>query len=194
MTLRSIVTEHLYLQRKATPANPPTGIAVVYLKYNEPEQNLNTVLGTIIRQLLHDHESIPDVLQEIYENQDDPNAAPSLKKLSRILLEMCETCYSTVFLIIDALDECEDKFRWELLDILRPLPNSRLMITSRLLPGIEEELEGFSRLDVKANKADIELFINRQIENNKNLKKIVSQHPAMRRDIHVAVVKTAQDM
>jgi hypothetical protein len=164
------------------------------LKYNEPEQNLNTVLGTIIRQLLHDHESIPDVLQEIYENQDDPNAAPSLKKLSRILLEMCETCYSTVFLIIDALDECEDKFRWELLDILRPLPNSRLMITSRLLPGIEEELEGFSRLDVKANKADIELFINRQIENNKNLKKIVSQHPAMRRDIHVAVVKTAQDM
>lgn len=103
--------------------------------------------------------------------------------------------YTEVFLVIDALDECSDELRWGLMEKLRECqPQVRLMITSRFLESIDEELEDFERLEIKANKADLELFIDHHIQKNKNLGRVVEKSPGMRVDIKEAVVKTAEDM
>lgn len=192
---RSIVADRLLKQQKEIQERTSvSGVAIVYLSYNEQGQTMSAVLGSIIQQLLYDHDSIPDVIHELYETNDRANFAPSHRQLGETLLTLCKAYFGQVFVILDALDECSDELRWGLLDFLRPIDNCQLLVTSRLLAIIEEELEGFSVLEIKASKADIEIFINGQIETNRNLKKMVSKFPAIRGEIHAGVVTTAQDM
>lgn len=68
------------------------------------------------------------------------------------------------------------------------------MVTSRLLESIQEELEDFEQLEIKAHKSDIELFVDRQIRKNKNLRRIVQKKPTLREDIKEEVVKTAENV
>ena len=103
--------------------------------------------------------------------------------------------YTEVFFIIDGLDECPEEVRWGLVERLQGFQsNVQLMITSRYLDSIAEELEGFARFEIKANKDDIELFIDHQIRKNRNLRRIVEKSPSLRQDMKVAVVKTAENM
>lgn len=73
-------------------------------------------------------------------------------------------------------------------------PQVRLLVTSRHLDSIEEDLRDFERLEIKANKADLELFINHHIQKNKNLRRVVQKGPTISDDVKFAVVRTAEDM
>ena len=57
------------------------------------------------------------------------------------------------YVIVDALDECTEEMRWELMEILRSEElGVQLLLTSRFLDNIEEELEGAERLEIKATR------------------------------------------
>ena len=82
--------------------------------------------------------------------------------------------YQKVYFIIGALDECTEEVRWGLVEQLRRFQDVvQILVTSRFLGSIQEELEDFVQLEKKANRSDIELFIDRQIRKNKNLRKAV---------------------
>jgi hypothetical protein len=103
--------------------------------------------------------------------------------------------YTKVYCVIDALDECSEELRWDLLEKLDHFqPKLHLLITSRFLDSIAEELSSFERFEIKANKADIELFIDNQIRKNRNLRKHVEKSSTLRDDIKTSVVRTAEDM
>lgn len=103
--------------------------------------------------------------------------------------------HKEVFCVIDALDECHENLRWELIERLESLgPKLRVLITSRYLDSIAEELETYQRFEIRANKADIELFIEHQIRRNRNLRKIVQRSPSLRDDIKQGVFNTAKNM
>ncbi len=192
---RSIVANHLFVERQRDEqANRRTAIAIIYLKYNDPEQTLNTILGSILKQFLQDCESIQDILRDMYNGNVDPKSTPSSIQISTALSSLAKSYYDEIFLVVDALDECSDEIRWGLIEVLDRLPNTRLIITSRFFDVIEEDLHHFERFEIKAHRADIELFINQQIEKNKNLRKMVEKAPKIREDIMEGVVQTAQDM
>ena len=65
---------------------------------------------------------------------------------------------------------------------------------SRFLDSIAEEMEQYDRFEIKANKGDIELFIDRHIKKNRNLRKLVDKSSSLRDDIKISVVRTAEDM
>jgi hypothetical protein len=170
------------------------GIAVIYLRYNEPEQTLENVLGSILKQLAQEHESVPAPLEELYEVHRERSTPPSLDEVTAALSSTVEA-FEEVFLVVDALDECSEEVRWGLVERLRNLqPGLRLLITSRYLDAIDEELEGFGHYQIKANKADIELFIDAQIRKNRHLRKIVGRSPSLRDDMKDAIVQTADEM
>ncbi len=130
----------------------------------------------------------------MYEHHRERNTPPSLDEVSGALLSVIET-YNEVFFIVDALDECSEELRWGLLERLQRFqPKVRLLITSRYLDSIDEELSDFERCEIKANKADIELFIDHQIRKNRNLRRIVEKSPSLRGNIKDGVVKTAENM
>jgi predicted RNA-binding protein YlqC (UPF0109 family) len=74
------------------------------------------------------------------------------------------------------------------------ITNKLRLVTSRLLESIQEELEDFEQLEIKAHKSDIELFVDRQIRKNKNLRQIVQKITTLREDIKEGVAKTAENM
>lgn len=192
--LSSIVVDHLRQLRVSNKINANCGIAVVYLKYNDPKQTLENILASLLKQLLQSLQSVPKPLEELFERHRDQNTTPSLDDISGTLLSLIEP-YPDVFFIVDALDECTDEVRWELLGKLRECqPKVRLLITSRFLNSIDQELEDFERLEIKANRADLELFIDHRIEKNRNLRAVVQKSPKLRDDIKTAVIKTAEDM
>jgi hypothetical protein len=185
---------HLRDQRARDKVENSVGIAIIYLKYNDPDQTLENILGSLAKQLVEDQGVTLKPLQELYERHHARGTSPSQDDISEILLSLMGM-YTDVFFVVDALDECGEEIRWGLVEKLRGFqPKVHLMITSRFLDSIEEELEGFERLEIKANKADIELFIDQQIMKNKNLRRIAEKSPAMRDDIKEGVVRTAEDM
>ena len=100
-----------------------------------------------------------------------------------------------MYCVIDALNECSEELRWDLLKkIDQYQPKLQLLITSRFLDSIAEKLSDFERFEIKANKADIEIFIDNQIKKNRNLRKHVAKSSTLRDDIKTSVVRTAEDM
>lgn len=165
-----------------------------YLKYNEPEQTIDNIFSSFLKQLAQDCDPIPPALVELYEHHQDRTTSPTLDELTENLSKMLEG-YTKVFCVVDALDECSEELRWELIERLDQFqPKIRLLITSRFLDSIADELSDYERFEIKANKADIELFIDHQIKKNRNLRKLVDKSPTLRNDIKTNVVRTAEDM
>ncbi|MCJ1401500.1 hypothetical protein MMC11_004714 [Xylographa trunciseda] len=191
--LASVTVNHLRRDR-AEESKSSIGIAVVYLKYNEPEQTLENILASLLKQLTQEHDFIHSALLKLYERHQERNTPPSLDEVFETLSSVVQA-YTEMYFIIDGLDECSEEVRWGLVERLQSFePKLHLMITSRYLDSIAEELEGFSRFEIKANKVDIELFIDHQIRKNRNLRKIIYKSPSLRQDMKVAVVKTAENM
>lgn len=190
--LASIVINHLRQSRDEV-LRADIGVAVIYLKYNEPEQTVNSLLGSILRQLIQDSNYIGQAVQDLYEHHRQRSTPPPLESILLLLQKTFDT-HSETYLIIDGLDECEEETRWDLIDQVNKFPGIHLMVTSRYLSAIEDELENFVRFEIKANKMDMELFIDYQIQRNRNLRRMVQRAPRLKQDIKSAVVKTAENM
>jgi hypothetical protein len=64
--------------------------------------------------------------------------------------------------VLDALHECVDDNRQELLSKLRELQSKtdlRLMATSRFIPDIVEEFNGLHELEVRADDVDVKRYV-----------------------------------
>ena len=190
---RSIIINHLR-QGRPEESKGLVGITFIYFKYNETDQTFDNILSSLLKQLLQDSEDIPPNILSFYERHRDRKTSPKIDEISQALSTMIES-HEEVFCIIDALDECNEDLRWELVDKLETLgPKLRVLVTSRYLDSIAEELEGYQQFEIKANKADIELFIEHQIRRNRNLRKIVEKSPSLRGDIKKGVFNTAENM
>lgn len=58
---------------------------VLYLKYNEPEQTIDNVLASLLKQLAEESSIIPPVLLELYEYHRDRNTSPRFDEISEAL-------------------------------------------------------------------------------------------------------------
>ena len=170
------------------------GVAFLYLKYNETDQTLDNLLGNLLRQLIQELEHVPSSLMELYAHHHSRSTSPSSDELVKILDPILSS-FSETFLIVDGLDECEESLRWDLLEELEKFqPKLRLLITSRYLDTISEDLELFERFEIRAKPEDLELYIDHQMKKNKNLRRIIQRTPKIKDDIKSAVVKTADSM
>lgn len=190
---RSTIINHLR-QGRPEESKGLLGITFIYFKYNETDQTIENILSSLLKQLLQDSEDIPPDLLSLYERHRDQNTSPKTDEIFQALSTMIKS-HEEVFCIIDALDECNEDLRWELVDRLESLGRKlRILITSRYLDSIAEELEIYQRFEIRANRADIELFIDYQIRRNKNLRKIVEKSSSLRDDIKTGIFNTAENM
>jgi hypothetical protein len=76
------------------------------------------------------------------------------------------TQYPYVFIVVDALDECQRETRRQLLSkllVLQKEADLRLTATSRFVPDVEDALRPAIRLEVKASNEDVKQFVIGQI-------------------------------
>ena len=128
----------------------------------------------------------------LFEHHRDRKTSPSVDDLTDVLTSTLES-YEELFLVIDGLDECVEQLRWELIEHLERFRLKLwVLVTSRYLDAIAEELASFERFEIKADRGDIEIYIDYQIKKNRNLREIVQKAPMIRNDIKAAVAKPAE--
>jgi Cdc6-like AAA superfamily ATPase len=164
-TMMAAITVHHLLQ---TVRSNTIGVSYIYCNYKaQADQNTTILLATILKQLVRNRLSIADSVTRLYDLHATRKTRPSLEEIFNALQSVL-TSYSTVYVIIDALDECTDKdgTRSQLLARLRDLQRKtdlRLMTTSRLIPDIVQEFDGMSILEIRASDADVQQFVAGQI-------------------------------
>ncbi|KAF7587418.1 hypothetical protein BBP40_007258 [Aspergillus hancockii] len=107
-----------------TPSLPDRA-AVAYAYCDHRMQESQTTLGLVacfLRQLLEVfwevNKMIPDDVQAIFDLHKEARTSPSMADCLKMLATVIEGCAS-VFLVIDALDECSPTTRQELIDTIR---------------------------------------------------------------------------
>lgn len=146
-----------------------SGIAFVYFNFQDPEtQKYDKVLAALVKQLCRRRKAFPNQLREKFELADVPTPQELIAQL--IALSDSKT-FDQVFLIIDALDECEP--RKHILSFIDKLAggsscNFKIFVTSRRERDIETTFtrQGFPTLQIQATKvnADIERFVDFEVE------------------------------
>jgi Cdc6-like AAA superfamily ATPase len=170
------------------------GVAYIYCNYKEKaNRNTTSLLAAILKQLVQARPSIAEPVRRLYNNPD--RTRPSLEEILSALQSIL-TNYSSVYIVVDALDECQenDGTRSQLLAELRDLQckaDMRLMVTSRFIPDIENEFRLALRLEVRASDEDVKRFVIGQIY---RLPRCIQRDSELQRFVQDKIVKAVDGM
>jgi Cdc6-like AAA superfamily ATPase len=164
--LTSIVIDHL---SKRFQNDADIGIAYVYFNYkqNVDKQNVDNLLSSLLKQLSQERPSLPDTVKALHDQCRNKRTRPSIDELSRALQSVA-AIYSRVFIIVDALDECEAadgcraRFLTEIFN-LQTKTRANLFTTSRPIPEIVQHFEGSKQLEIRASIEDVQAYLNSRI-------------------------------
>ncbi|RYO34681.1 hypothetical protein AA0111_g3695 [Alternaria arborescens] len=138
-------------------------VAYVYCNYKaREEQGVSNLLAAILKQLVRGRLSTVVHVEQLHQKHANRGTKPSLDEICSVLRDVLAH-YPTVYLVIDALDECQEDTRRLVLAKLRDLQTARdvrLMATSRFIPDIEDAFREAPRLEVRASREDIKRFVD----------------------------------
>lgn len=182
---RSIVVDELDTKSR----DQKIGISYIYFDYKDYEQQtaLKT-LASLVKQLLLRVEDIIPNIYALYKTLRARGKKPDLPDLLQALY-IASTAFTTTFLVLDALDQCEKGQRRHLLDAIRQLPLHafRIFATSRPhLQDIDRSFPMAPKIDIIADPGDIETFLTRRVEEK------IPQYHNLRSKIVEKLSKSAQ--
>jgi hypothetical protein len=127
-------------------SNDPTiGIAYVYCNFRwQSEEKAEDLLASLLKQLTQVRSSLLDTMKSLYDKHKIKRTRPSFEEISRALRSVA-ALYSRVFIVIDALDECQasDGCRSRFLEEVFSLQakfRANVFVTSRFLPEITKAI------------------------------------------------------
>jgi Cdc6-like AAA superfamily ATPase len=191
--MSSIVVDHL---RKAFGGNDRIGIACLFCSYMRlTEQRSADLLTSLLKQLVQELPSLPEVVEILYKEHMKRNTRPSFGELSDVLQSVVGS-YSRIFFVIDALDECTnaDRDREHLLrEIFRLQGHARISLfaTSRFIPEIEKEFDESILLEIRASDDDVRIYLDGKIS---RLRPFVSRNSDLQEEIKTNIIKAVDGM
>jgi hypothetical protein len=129
-----------------------------------PKQT-KTILAAILKQLGQGRPPALGPVEQLHHKHASRGTRPSLDDIFSALRDVVAQ-YPYVFIVVDALDECQRETRRQLLSKLLALQKEadvRLTATSRFVPDVEDALQLAIRLEVKASDEDVKQFVVGQI-------------------------------
>lgn len=172
--------------------------AICYIYFNfrrKEEQKLDNLLASLLKQLVQAQTSIPRSVMDLYERHRERRSRPSVQELAKLLTSSV-TNFSQVFIVVDALDECQEsygcrsKFISQLLD-LHTQSGINLFVTTRHIPHIIEQFTGSIKKEIRASDEDIERHLEGCMI---NLPGFVSTKPDLRAEIKEKIGEAADGM
>ena len=118
---------------------------------------------SLLKQLVQGQTSLPESVKILYENHRQKRTRPLLDEVSSVLHSVIGN-YARTFLIIDALDECQnsDGTRTTLLSEIFKLQtngNVSFFATSRFIPEIVDEFQGSPSVEIRASEEDVRRYL-----------------------------------
>ncbi|KAF2967480.1 hypothetical protein GQX73_g6090 [Xylaria multiplex] len=173
-----------------------TAIVYVYCNYKrQTEQTLKGLLSSLLKQLAQSQYSLPDSLKTLHDRHKVKQTRPSLEELSG-LLELITAQNSNVFIVADALDECQttDGCRAKFLSALFSLQKKtgvNFLATSRDIPDITDRFRGTTLIEILAAKEDVERYLHGHLS---ELPRFVTNRPDIQDEIITKITNAASGM
>ena len=181
---------------------PNNNAAYFYFDFNDStKQYHDKMLRSLIIQLSFNHQSIPEPLLSLFNSCQGGAKPPQTKDLETLLKALIDL-YEKTFIVLDALDECED--RQELLSFVENAigwksQKLNVVMTSRKLKDFEDffdaKIEERSRLSIQNAKVDedIRSYVHGKLQNDRRFKRWRGQ-PKVRDEIVTRLMEKSDGM
>ena len=170
------------------------GIGYIYFNFRrQHEQNVHNQVASLLRQLTQSWpaSSLPDDALCLYNKHEERGTRPSLNELSQTL-QLVASSYSCVFIVVDALDECQSPAsRTAILAelfALRAACGANILATSRALPDIVSHFHEDTCLEIRASEEDVRKLVDGFVP---RLPTFVARTPPLIDGIKAGIVKAA---
>ena len=191
--LTSIIVEHLTTHFRN---NESVGIAYLYCNFRrQHEQKPEDLITSLLKQLLQKLSAVPDSVKILYKQHNDKQTRPPLDEILKTLESVIAT-FSRVYIIVDALDECQlsggcrPRFLSSILS-LQARTGARLFATSRPIPDIEKTFKNCVSLEILASDEDIQTYLN---DHMSQLPTFVLNKRKLQEEIVTEIVKAVKGM
>ena len=173
--------------------NSSHGLAFVFCNYKTKEQDIASILMAIMKQLVQGHSSSMEPAERLYQRHENKGTRPSLDEVNNALLEVLAH-YPSVYIVVDALDECPNDTRRIFLAKLRELQavwDIRVMATSRFIRDIQDTFKDALNLEVRASDEDVERFVAGQIY---KLPRCIQRDASLQKMVQAKIVEAVDGM
>ncbi|KAF3069303.1 Ankyrin repeat domain-containing protein 50 [Trichoderma lentiforme] len=191
--LTSLIINHLSSRFRG---NSDIGIIYVYFNYNRQEdQDLHKLIASLLKQLAGSLHYLPESTKQLYNEHSKKRTRASLEELKTNLKCVLKE-YTKVFIILDALDECQffelDLLLSELLELQKE-HRIKLLATSRPIPEIMDlfNSSNVTKLQIRAETSDVTAYIEAQMD---RLSRVTRRNPVLREDIKTNICEAVDGM
>ena len=187
--LTAIVIDDIYSQFQSDTS---VGIAYLYCDFRrQHEQSVETLLANLLKQLAQEQASIPDLVRTLYNQYRNQPKRPTLDEISSILRSV-SILYSRIFIIVDALDECQVSTRLisEIFD-LQARVRANIFSTSRKIPGIVKRFRESILLEISARDEDVQTYLAGRME---QLPSFVLISPELQNEVKATISQAVHGM
>lgn len=186
--LASIAIEHLV---NTFRSQRDIGVAYIFCDYRtQNEQTLLNLLASLLKQFLLHKSAVLEGIRSLYEqhNNGSKTAQPILDEVFESL-QLIAASFSQEYIVVDALDEVQQhgKLLQSLLPKVFELQATKpfnLMLTSREIPRLPEEVHSHFTLKVRASDDDVRRHVDGRMD---ELPRFVSRDPKMQQTIKDAI-------
>ncbi|KAH7311604.1 hypothetical protein B0I35DRAFT_452792 [Stachybotrys elegans] len=194
--LTSIIIDDIE-KRIAREPHSNIGLAYVYFEFQrEGEQGPDEVFAALLKQLSQSRPCLPEGLESLHLKCKGGERRPLLKQILSTLKQVIDT-FSQVYLLIDALDECQtqDYCRSQFLAGISYLHDNsaiNLLVTSRpIMMETTNLLDDALCRSIRATENDIDLYLEQYV---KILRNTVTDSPGLRLKIRKGILHAADGM
>jgi NACHT domain len=172
------------------------GIAYLYCNFRQQqEQKPTDLLLSLLKQLLQERPSVPENVKTFYKRHNNKQTWPAFEEISKVLHSVVAD-YFRVFIIIDALDECQvsaggrRRFLSEIFN-LQAKTGINIFSTSRFIPEIMKYFEGSIPLEIRASSEDVQRYLEGHMS---QLPSFVSRRIDLQEEIKTKIVQAVDGM
>ncbi|KAH0551577.1 hypothetical protein GP486_007206, partial [Trichoglossum hirsutum] len=173
-----------------------TGVAYIYCDYAvRGDQTAENMIASLTKQLSLRTTSMPDPVRELYERCNQRKSRPDLSDTMETLKLLCAG-FKQVFIVLDALDECDEQARRSVLTQLEKLDHSisRCFLTSRHhLLDVEKRYGKYPQIEVNAKDQDIHQFLQIKIEEDEGLSEMMKSKQSLKDEVIGTITSKAMN-
>lgn len=191
--LTSIVVDYLCTKFQK---DMDIGIAYLYCNFRQQDdQKAKDLLASLLKQLARGLPSLPESVKSLYDSHNNKQTRPTFNEISKALQSVA-ALYSTTFIVIDALDECQvaNGHRAALLSEVFSLQvkcQSSFFATSRFIPEITESFNKTTWLEIRASNQDVQRYLDSHIS---QLPRCVLHSSELQDEIKTEIIKAVNGM
>lgn len=172
-------------------------IVCIYCDYKEQtRQTVPELIASLLKQVIQDQPPelpLSKNIETLYEHHKKQDTRPTCKEFRDAFRSEIGT--SSVFIVVDALDEYPECNQVHLITELQSLAsNVRLMITSRPLPIIEELFRSATQLEIRATNGDVRKYLEHRMLHERRLVHHIKCDPILQMNIVEKVTASTRGM